>query len=168
MRTLIVYYSRTGTTRRLATALAGALDAELAEIRCARYRRGWLRYLRAGYDSVKGNLPPIEAPDMKLDDYDLVLIGAPVWTSHPALPIRAFLADAPKLPARVAVFMTYGGHSPADTAVKEMTALLPGPSEADLCLKSDAVNGDDLADSFDAFVATLKRGGKSDVERRCT
>lgn len=163
MRTLIVYYSRTGTTRRLATALAGALDAELAEIHCARYRRGWFRYLLAGYDSVKGNLPPIEVPSVAFGDYDLVLIGAPVWTSHPALPIRAFLAGAPALPARTALFLTYGGHSPAETAVAELTAVLPSPAEADLCLRSDEVGGN--SDRLDAFLEALKPGGKSDAER---
>lgn len=38
------------------------LGADLAEFRCKRYQGGLLRYLRAGYDSVSGNLLPIEAP----------------------------------------------------------------------------------------------------------
>lgn len=74
MRTLIVHYSRTGTTR----ALAGALGADVAEIRCKRYQGGFLRYLRAGYNSIEGNLPPVEAPPTAAAAYDLVLIGGPV------------------------------------------------------------------------------------------
>jgi len=60
LRTLIVYYSRTGTTATIARALANRLDGDTREIRCDRYTGGLLRYLLAGYDSVRGNLPEIE------------------------------------------------------------------------------------------------------------
>lgn len=162
MRTaLIVYYSRTGTTKTLATALADKLNADLAEIRCRRYGRGIFRYLRAGYDSVRGNLPPIDMPQTATQTYDLVLLGAPIWTSHPALPLRAFLAGAPALPARVALFLTYGGHSSPDIAIRETEALLPGPLEACLSLRSPDVEGAGLSSAVDAFAEQLIRQDSS-------
>jgi len=122
VKTLIVYYSRTGTTRKLAQALADAFGADISEIRCDRYGPGPFRYLRAGYDSVKANLPPIDMPQTRFLDYDLVLIGGPIWTSYPALPIRALLAGKPELPERVGLFLTYGGHSSPDKAIAEVAA----------------------------------------------
>ena len=99
MKALIVYYSRTGTTAKVAESLAAALKADVVEIKCARYRPGWLRYLRAGYDSVKGIMPPIEVPRIQPLNYDVILLGAPIWTSYPALPLRSFLALGTDLPA---------------------------------------------------------------------
>lgn len=166
VRTLIVYYSRTGTTRALAAALADALGADLAEIRCKRYQGGLFRYLRAGYDSVKGNLPPIEVPPVAAADYDLVLIGGPVWTSHPALPIRAYLAGAPPLPDRIGLFLTYGGHSPARTAIEELAALLPGPFEASLSAPGKDVGDGSIANAIGIFVDLLteKEGQATDTD----
>ncbi len=136
MRTLIVYYSRTGHTKQAALELAVQLDADVAEIRCPRYRKGSLRYLLAGYDSVQGRLPNIEIPPELNADYDLVVIGTPIWTSHPSLPIRALLTAKPDLPARVALLLVHGDHSPPQRAVEEIGALLPVPLEASLVLKS--------------------------------
>ncbi len=155
MDTLIVYYSRTGTTRRLALALADALHANVAEIECDRYGSGPFNYLRAGYDSVRGNLPSIEIPETRYADYDLVVLGAPVWTSYPALPLRAFLAGNPQLPSRVGLFFTYGGHSAAAQAQAQVEALLPQPVTAVLAVKSGEVGDDELAPRIADFTDQL-------------
>lgn len=144
-KALIIFYSRTGTTRRLAGVLAEALSADRAEIRCRRYDGGVFSYLRAGYDSVKGNLPAIETTREVTGTYDLAVLGAPIWTSHPAVPLRAFLATAPPLPARTGLFLSYGGHSPPETAVKETEDLLPGPLAASLAVKGRGLDEDALA-----------------------
>ena len=156
LRTLIVYYSRTGTTGIIARALASRLNADTREISCGRYAGGILRYLLAGYESVRGNLPEIVMPDFTADHYDLVLIGAPVWTSHPALPIRAFLDSKPELPARVAVFVTHGGHSPPQTCIDELAAMLPVPIEASLTFNSAQVSAGKFADQVNDFAGELE------------
>lgn len=155
MRTLVVYYSRTGHARAVAEALGNALDAELAEIRCDRYRGGPWRYLRAGYDSVRGNLPPIEGPTMAPDTHDLVIIGGPVWTAHPALPIRTFLSERPDLPRRIALFLTHGGHSLPERAFAEMQALLPTPAVATLALRDGEIDKGELSTAIEDFTAAL-------------
>lgn len=152
MKTLIVTYSRTGTTRKLARAVADALYADSTEIRCDRYRPGLLRYLRAGYDSVRGNLPPIDVSPVQLQDYDLVLLAAPVWTSYPALPLRAFLDGKPDLPARVGLVLTFGGHSPVDKAVEHVQALLSQPLLASLCVNQEQMKAGNLAIAVETFV----------------
>lgn len=154
-RVLVLYYSRTGTTRTLAKALADEFRADLAEIRCPRYDGGPLRTLRAGYDSLVGNLPPIKVLQATPRDYDLLLLGAPIWTSHPAVPLRAFLASAPALPDRVGLFLAHGGHSPPETAVSETEALLPGRLEASLTLRDSEVRGEGLNDAVVRFAEQL-------------
>ena len=157
MKTLIVYYSRTGNTRRLAVALAEVLDADVTEIECDRYRPGPLRYLRAGYDSVKGNLPPIDIPEPNYPDYDLVLLGSPIWTSYPALPLRAFLAGRPDLPAKTGLFLTFGGHSPPEKAVALVNDALPQPVAAVLALQENAMDKESVTEQITGFVEKLAK-----------
>jgi hypothetical protein len=59
MRSLVLCYSRTGTTKEVAAALAERLGAELAELHCDRYRPGPLGYVRAAYDSLRRRLAPV-------------------------------------------------------------------------------------------------------------
>lgn len=155
MNTLIVYYSRTGTTGKLAKALAERLGADVRKIGCKRYRPGGLRYLRAGYDSLRGTLPDIEMPRDLDGNHDLVLIGTPIWTSHPAVPMCVFLRDFSVPPARLGLFLTYGGHSPPETAVTEVEDLLGRKVEAAVALKEDAMSDRQISDAVDAFVQEL-------------
>jgi len=153
---LIVYYSRTGTTAAIAKSLASRLDADTREISCERYAGGMVRYLLACYESVRGHLPEIEMTEFAAEQYDLVLIGTPIWTSHPALPIRTFLNRKPDLPARVAVFLTHGGHSPAQTCIDELAELLPVPIEAKLTFNSAQVSAGTFTEDVSDFAGELE------------
>ncbi len=159
MRVLIIYYSRSGTTRRLAEALAKALQADVREIKCPRYRPGGLRYLKAGYDSLRGNLPQIEGPDVDPGQYDLLLLGAPVWTSYPALPLRAYLAQKPALPGAVGGFVTLGGQSPPAATFDMVADVLGRPLDATFALKDKDVARGGLEAAIYPFVSRLKSIG---------
>jgi hypothetical protein len=154
VRRLIVYYSRTGTTKTAAKALAGMMGADIAEITCDHYGRGLLRYFRAAYDSVRGKLPAIGLPALLRVPYDLVVIAAPIWASHPALPIRALLESDVKLPKRVSLLLTCMG-SPPERAFAEMEARLPVPAEAKLALKSKDVQEDRVSAALRDFATCL-------------
>ena len=154
-KTLILYYSRTGTTAIVAEAMTKVLNADIAEIKCHRYDPGWFRYLLAGYDSVKGHLPSVDSPEIDLDNYDLVILGAPIWTSYPALPLHSYLSRNPNLPDRVALFLTSGGHSVPEKAVKIVDELLQSNLVATLALQQDKVTGDDFSEELDAFISRV-------------
>lgn len=163
MKTLVLYYSLTGTTATLANSIATALDAPTATINCPRYRLGWFSYLLAGYDSVKGRHPKVLVPDAALSDYDLLVLGASIWTSYPALPLRTFLNQNPDISSRVALFFTYGGHSPPEKAVDFASDLLSKPPMASLTVPHERVVQGDYLDDLERFVSKLK---KTDVESR--
>jgi hypothetical protein len=154
MRSLIVYYSRTGSTRKVAQALAGMLGADLAEVSCDRYAPGFFGYLRAGYGSIKERLPAIEVPPVVEQPYDLVLIGAPMWVGRPAPPIRAILTMRKWPLARSALFLTHIG-SPPDRALAEMERYLGAPAEARLAVRAADIQGDRLGDVLRPFAAQL-------------
>ena len=121
-KTLVVYYSRTGTTRKVAQLMAAALGAELDEIRETTSRSGVLGYLRACYDAVTKRSAPILTGKKNPGNYDLVIIGTPVWASAVPPPVRTYLTTAKgQLPA-VAFFCTLGG-SGAEATFKQMVAV---------------------------------------------
>jgi hypothetical protein len=154
MRILVVYFSRTGTTKKAAEELARLLGAELAEIRCERYPRGLFGYMRAGRDSMRGHLPPIAVPSLAKEPYDLMVIGSPIWAGHSSTPVRAFLSGGVTLPSRVGLFLTRMG-SPTERAEQELEALLRAPATAKLGLLSKEVQRGTMSDSLRAFAAQL-------------
>ncbi len=93
MRCLVIFYSLTGNTRKLAEQAAQALEADLAEVRAPRYGKGLLGVLVAGFDALRGHVPEIEvAGPASPEGYDYVLAMAPVWANQAAGPLRAWLA----------------------------------------------------------------------------
>lgn len=52
MKKLIVYYSRTGTTKKVAEILSVKLKADLTELVDMQDRSGLSGYIRSGYEAV--------------------------------------------------------------------------------------------------------------------
>jgi flavodoxin len=155
MRILVVYYSYGGTTRKLAEALAKTLGADLAEVRCPRYGRGTMSFLAACYDSLTARLPAIDAPPAHTQNYDLVIIGSPIWTGHAATPIRKYLSERQGQFKRVALFLTCGGSAP-QAAFAEMSQIAGAQPEATLTLRTADVLGKGLAAAVEAFAQPFK------------
>ncbi len=132
----VLYYSRDGHTDRAAHKLATALDATLIRIEMKRYRKGVFGFLRAGFESITGRLPQVATVE-PLDTYASVSLGAPVWTSFPATPLRAFLAQHPALPDAVGLFLSSGFDESPDQALSMGRDLLGHPFVATLSLPED-------------------------------
>ena len=159
MKTLIVYYSRTGTTTKVAYALAGDLKADVLEIACPRYRLGWFRYLLAGYDSVRGRLPKIDVKSVDLSRYDRIVLAAPIWTSYPALPLRAFIKQNRPFAQPVALILVFGGHSAPEKAVEMVHDLLGTEINDALTLHEDDVAHPDLVERVGRFADQVQGRG---------
>lgn len=106
MQSLVIYYSRTGSTHEVAQTITAALDAPTVErIRPVTGRRypNWL--LRS---FVPGSRVAIEPTETTLSAYDAVFLGTPKWTlSCP--PVTEYIERADFTDATVGLFMTYGG-----------------------------------------------------------
>lgn len=113
MRALVAYYSRTGSTRRAAEAVAEALRAgaqvEVEEIRDRKNRAGLLGWLGAGRDAVLGRGTGIEPVRADPGAFGLVVVGTPVWAWTAAPAARAFLEKHVAGMKRVAFLCTMGG-----------------------------------------------------------
>lgn len=119
---LVVYFSRTGNTQMLAHDIARAGDWQHEAI-CDHERRGGVvGYLRCGFEAARARAVAIEPLARDVRDYDLVIVGTPVWAQSVSSPVRAFLRRyAPVLP-RVAFFATCGGRG-GERVLKQMAEL---------------------------------------------
>lgn len=159
-KTLVVYYSRSGTTRQIARALATALEADTEEIVATRDRAGMVGYLRSAIEARRRTPAAIAAVKKDPSAYDLVVVGTPVWAWSLSSPVRAWLAaNKERLPA-VAFFCTLGGAG-SDTAFRQMQEIAGKPPRATLAVNAADVAADRYAAALASFVTTLVPGRRA-------
>ena len=73
-KTLIVYYSRTGITKKLAEALHDVIDSDIEELIDIKDRSGAIGYLLAGKEATLKKLTTIKEPKLNPANYDILLI----------------------------------------------------------------------------------------------
>jgi len=108
-RVLVAYYSRTGLTKRVAEQLAHDLEADLEVIVDHTPRIGVLGYLRSNFDGMLHHSADIAASTHDPSDYDLVLVGSPVWNRSICIPTRAYLQRHVRDLPSVGFFCTHAG-----------------------------------------------------------
>ena len=90
---LVVYYSRTGTTRRVATELAALGGWDVEPVIDLKPRDGLIGYGRSLVDSILARTTQLAASRENPADYDLVVVGTPVWSASISTPIRTWLEE---------------------------------------------------------------------------
>lgn len=162
MSTLLVYFSMSGITRRVAKDIATVADAELCEIMCHRYRPGMMGYLRLALDLFLRRSPKIELRPPVEGPYALVVLGGPVWWGMPAPPLRGFLRHCLSADQPVALFLTCDGGNPKsgpETALAEMKSLVKGPVRATRIFRAAEINDPEaLALEVGAFASAVRAG----------
>jgi flavodoxin len=109
-KTLVVFYSRTGTTKKVGEMIAQKLNADVEEIKDTVDRSGAKGYLISGRDAMKKRLTKLEPSKFNPADYDLVIIGTPVWGWNMSVPVRTYLTEQKdNFQNKVAFFVTMGG-----------------------------------------------------------
>ena len=157
-KTLIVYHSRTGYTRRVAQDLAGRLGADLDEIRIVLPLHGVLGYMACAIEAMAGLAPALRPMRHKPADYDLVVIGTPVWFWSLSSPVRSWLERFARRGKRFAFFCTMGG-SGATCVFETMKELAGATPVATLALTDGEVDAKSRA-KLDAFVGELRTRGR--------
>lgn len=156
MKVLVTYYSRSGTTRKLAEAIAAGLGCDIEAIEDTRNRKGLLGYLSAGFDASTGRLTRLKPLQKSPADYDLVAVGTPVWAGTVSAPVRTYLTqNAARLP-KVAFFLT-GGDAKQEKAPAQMAQSAGKQPQATLAVTSAQVDKGEYAGEVKRFVEALTK-----------
>jgi flavodoxin len=156
-KTLLVYFSHTGFTRTVAEELMRLRDCDVEEIRELTPRRGWLGYLRAGFEALTKKQARIVTPARNPDAYELTIIGGPVWAGHVSSPVRAYVKKLHRQFGQVAWFITYGG-SGAEQMLAELTDVAGRAPIATLALKDSEIEAGAFTDKLKGFAQELASG----------
>ena len=138
MKKIIVYYSMSGNTQYAAEKIAEATGADVLRIAPdkAYPDKGAKKFLWGGKSAVFGDKPKLLPYEFKAGEYDLIILGTPVWASNITPPLRTFVCDnkGSLQNKRIAVFTCYSGGG-AEKAIEKLRKLLDIQSyEAELIL----------------------------------
>lgn len=153
-KTLVVYYSRSGMTRKVGENIANILKCDVEEIVDTKSRKGFWGYLVSGFESATKKLPPIQDTRKDPSQYDIVVVGTPVWAGNMASPIRTYITRNKDRFKQVAFFCTYGGMGNA-RAFREMEELCGKKPSGLLDVKTMEIVSGHYIEKINKFVSGL-------------
>jgi flavodoxin len=89
--TAVIFYSYSGKTRIIAGELAAKESADIAEIKDIKRPNKLKAYTIGIFASLKGKAWAIQPLEINLDEYDRLILLAPVWANNPPPPFNAML-----------------------------------------------------------------------------
>jgi flavodoxin len=153
-KALVVYFSRTGRTRRLAEEIAARCAADVEGVEDVRSRSGIFGYLRSAREALNRSLVDIRPATRDPGAYELVVLGTPVWASHVSSPMRAYLTANRARFGHVAFFATEGG-SGAEKVFREMADLCGLQPVASAVFTDTEIAASGYTDKLASFVRAL-------------
>ena len=136
--TLVVVYSHTGTSTRVADLLCSQQGWPRGTIRDEHPRLGAMGTLRCVLDSLMHHHPAIRYDGPDPADFRAVVLVTPVWMYRMAGPMRTFVANHREALHHVAVVATSGSGG-ASQVFAEVTRLLHRPPVLTLALRQQEV-----------------------------
>lgn len=110
MRSIIIYYSYSGNTRKVALVLNEYLrqkgEVDLIELKARDESDKFLVQVVRGLRKKRATLEPV---NFDLAQYDLICFGTPVWASAPAPAMNTYLDQCCGIENKeIILFTTYG------------------------------------------------------------
>ena len=109
MRSLIIYYSRTGKTKFLAEKLGEELESDRVGIKDLKKRGGVFGFLRAVLEARLGRKTEVVPNTINLTEYGIIILATPVWAYSPTPAINTFLGACSLAGKKVILLVTSRG-----------------------------------------------------------
>ena len=131
MNKLILYFSYTGNTRKIANKLKEKLNCDILEIKTVvPYSEDYDTVVNDEQNSEASNhLPEIQDIAIDLSKYDEIILGTPVWWYRPVPAIRTFLTQNDLSGKKIKPFATNAGW--LGRTFKEIKKLCPNSEVTD-------------------------------------
>lgn len=108
IKMLVVFYSQTGSTREVAESISKSFNCDIEEIKEKEHRKGIFKNIIEIKDAILGNEVDICDCERDPSEYDVVIIGTPVWASHITPAIRTYISKNKDKIKCTAFFNTHG------------------------------------------------------------
>ncbi len=108
---LIVYYSLTGNTQFIAESLRDTIEADILELKPIKELNpeSGTKFMWGGFQSTMKKKPELMDFDINPLEYDLIILGTPVWAWNISPPMRSFLSMFDLSSKKVALWMSHAG-----------------------------------------------------------
>lgn len=139
MKTLCVYATRTGHSKKIAEEIAEKLGAELLCVTDGKDYRGAWGYLVAAVVGLRKKLPALlpYQTEMPLKEYDRVITVTPIWCENLCPTVRAFLLEnREELCGEWIPVVTHMSGLPYDEPARRLSQALGKPFAAFLSLQT--------------------------------
>jgi len=145
MKTAVVFYSLDGNCALAAEEIKTLLNADLIRLQTMdEKKRGKIgKFFWAGGMMFSKKLPQLKPFTFNPSDYDLIIIGAPVWAGSPAAPVKTFITNAAITGKKIAIFVCHAGGM-GDSLVKLKTLLTGNDIIAEVDFLSAAKNAEEM------------------------
>ena len=128
---LVVYYSLTETTAKLAKRIADESGADLFRLECkVPYSKNMNECDRESKADIKNGVHRELVSIPNLSSYDVIFVGTPVWSDDMANPVETFLLQANLRGKTVVPFCTYWS-SGRDSTLRRISDLSKGAETLD-------------------------------------
>ncbi len=130
-KSLVIYYSKTGTTKQVALELSKHLNADTLSIEVKQpYNGTYDETIARCQEEMKGNILP-ELKDLNIDiaKYDTIFLGYPIWFGTYARPMAALIKKVDFAGKKIIPFCTFGSGGLA-ASVKDLQTAQP---KAEIC-----------------------------------
>jgi flavodoxin len=156
MKTLIIYYSRSGRTQRLAEDVQSRLGCGIERIQTTKDFSGLMGYFRIARESKKEHPFEIQTFRIDPDQYDLVVVGTPIWGGNVAIPVRDILARYKGHLRAVAFLATHGSSDPGP-AFKAMEEACGRPPVATLGVSVRRLRRNAYSEDLERFIEKVRK-----------
>ncbi|MDW7670195.1 MAG: flavodoxin [Bacillota bacterium] len=113
IKSLVIYYSHEGSTRLIAESMADAIGADLLPLipKKEMTRHGFSKYFWGGSQVMMKRKPELLPFEVDPLEYDLILIGTPVWAWTFSPPVAALLKTVDFSGKKIGLFSCHGGQN---------------------------------------------------------
>ena len=120
---LTVYYSNNGNTKSVAQNIHSIVGGDITEIQLIEnYPSNIFAMSKLVRKQMKeGNLPQIK--DIDISNYDIIIVGSPIWNFTISLPVKAFLKNNNFANKIIMPFFTYSGGAGKNKIMSEIINL---------------------------------------------
>lgn len=126
MKKAVVFYSLSGNTQAAAKEIAEGIGADLIELKLVKpFPTEKSKQLAlGGMQAMFGMKPAIQELSKNIKEYDVLILGTPIWAGTIASPVHSFLNKYQVLDKIVAVF-TFSGGGDNKRCIAKLSKRLP-------------------------------------------
>ena len=151
MKAAVIYYSKAGTTKKIAEKIAAAFNADLHFVEPEKAYGSYISaVIRVAGEKIRKKDPALKSKVADFSSYDTVFIGFPVWYSTMPNHLQEYVSKADLAGKRVIPFATAGANG-KESSLETVKKLCPKSNITDYFYTSMTSKGD-----VDAWLKGIK------------